>query len=164
MPPGKREVYQHDINVPLIVSGPGIPAGSTIHAMAANYGRTSMHHDATTPAYLPLSRLSVLLLLSRSNPERQSDQHAECLPIAVALGCCRTAVDLAITWATLAGVSPATTAPVIDGKSLVPLLLSGGRSSPVRTYTLQEGYQSCEAGHGEGRACSHKVLLVYLRT
>jgi N-acetylglucosamine-6-sulfatase len=24
MPPGKREVYQHDINVPLIVSGPGI--------------------------------------------------------------------------------------------------------------------------------------------
>ena len=25
-----------------------------------------------------------------------------------------------------------------------------------RSYTLHEGYQSCEAGHGEGAACSHK--------
>ena len=26
----------------------------------------------------------------------------------------------------------------------------------MRNYTLQEGYQSCEAGHGEGGACTHK--------
>jgi hypothetical protein len=45
-------------------------------------------------------------------------------------------------------------APPIDGKSLLPMLL--GEGGPVRTYTLQEGYQSCEAGHGEGRACSRK--------
>ena len=99
MPPGKREIYQHDINVPLLVSGPGIQAGRTIRSMAANY-------------------------------------------------------DLAITWATLAGVTPAVDAPAIDGKSLVPMLL--GSDTPIRTFTLQEGYQSCEAGHGEGRACSRR--------
>jgi hypothetical protein len=26
----------------------------------------------------------------------------------------------------------------------------------IRNYTLQEGYQSCEAGHGEGGACTRK--------
>ena len=36
MPPGKREIFQHDINVPLIVSGPGIAAGSTVEFMAQN--------------------------------------------------------------------------------------------------------------------------------
>ena len=55
MPPGKREIYQHDINVPLIVSGPGIAPGCTIPYMAQN-------------------------------------------------------VDLAITWAALAGVSPSAAA------------------------------------------------------
>ena len=35
----------------------------------------------------------------------------------------------------------------MDGKSIVPLLL--GKAATVRTFTLQEGYQSCEAGHGE---------------
>ena len=38
-------------------------------------------------------------------------------------------------------------APAMDGKSILPLLL--GKAATVRTYTLQEGYQSCEAGHGE---------------
>ena len=37
MPPGKREIYQHDIQVPLIVSGPGIKPQSTVAGMAANY-------------------------------------------------------------------------------------------------------------------------------
>lgn len=96
MPPGKREVFQHDINVPFIVSGPGIVAKSTMNGMAANY-------------------------------------------------------DLAATWAALGGATPSASAPLVDGKSLVPLLL--GKALTVRTYTLQEGYQSCEAGHGEGRTC-----------
>ena len=38
-------------------------------------------------------------------------------------------------------------APAMDGKSILPMLL--GKVATVRTYTLQEGYQSCEAGHGE---------------
>ncbi len=96
MPPGKREIYQTDINVPFIVSGPGIAPHSTIDGMSANY-------------------------------------------------------DFAPTWAQLAGATPSPTAPPIDGKSLVPLML--GNAKTIRTYTLQEGYQSCEAGHGEGHSC-----------
>ena len=96
MPPGKREVYQHDINVPFIVSGPRIVAKSTVEGMAGNY-------------------------------------------------------DLAPTWAALAGATPSASAPPVDGKSIVPLLL--GKAQSVRTYTLQEGYQSCEAGHGGGHIC-----------
>ena len=46
-------------------------------------------------------------------------------------------------------------APAMDGKSILPMLL--GKAATVRTYTLQEGYQSCEAGHGEVRA--HPLLL-----
>lgn len=100
MPPGKREIFQHDINVPFIVSGPGIAPFSTVDGMSANY-------------------------------------------------------DFAPTWAELAGATPSSTAPPIDGKSLVPLML--GKAKTIRTYTLQEGYQSCEAGHGEGHSCSVKV-------
>lgn len=100
MPPGKREIYQTDINVPFIVSGPGIAPKSTVDGMSANY-------------------------------------------------------DFAPTWAELAGATPSATAPPIDGKSLVPLLL--GKAKVIRTYTLQEGYQSCEAGHGEGRSCGVKA-------
>ena len=96
MPPGKREVFQHDINVPFIVSGPGITPKATIEGMAANY-------------------------------------------------------DFAATWAELAGATPFASAPPMDGKSLVPLML--GKAKTIRTYTLQEGYQSCEAGHGEGHTC-----------
>lgn len=100
MPPGKREIYQTDINVPLIVSGPGIAPHSTVDGMSANY-------------------------------------------------------DFAPTWAELAGAKPSPTAPPIDGKSLVPLMR--GETKTIRTYTLQEGYQSCEAGHGEGRSCAVKA-------
>ena len=49
-------------------------------------------------------------------------------------------------------------APAMDGKSILPLLL--GKAATVRTYTLQEGYQSCEAGHGEVRAQTASTLLV----
>jgi len=98
LPPGKREIFQHDINVPLIISGPGISPHSTITAIAGNY-------------------------------------------------------DLASTWAELTGVTPPTDAPVIDGHSLVPLF---NRQDWPRKYTLQEGYQSCEMGRGEGSACSKK--------
>lgn len=98
LPPGKREIFQHDINVPLIVSGPGIAPNSTITAIAGNY-------------------------------------------------------DLASTWAELTGVIPPSDAPVIDGNSLVPLF---NQKKWPREYTLQEGYQSCEMGRGEGKACGKK--------
>ena len=53
-----------------------------------------------------------------------------------------------------------TSAQPHDGRSLVPLLRGGGGEAVAaawpRTYTLQEGYESCEAGHGEGKACSKK--------
>ena len=35
--PGKTQPWQTDINVPFIVRGPGIPAGSTTAAIAGNY-------------------------------------------------------------------------------------------------------------------------------
>jgi len=101
LPPGKREIFQHDINVPLIISGPGIGKKSTIMDIAGNY-------------------------------------------------------DLASTWAELAGVTPPADAPVMDGRSLVPLF---SKKQWSREYTLQEGYQSCEMGRGEGKACSHKDLM-----
>ena len=109
MPPGKREAFQHDINVALIVSGPGIAAGGTVHALAGNY-------------------------------------------------------DLAPTWAELGAARPGASAAPLDGRSLVPLLLGGGSGGGAagedgtwpRTFTLQEGYQSCEQGNGEGKACEKK--------
>lgn len=102
MPPGKREIFQHDVNVPLIVSGPGIAAGSVSTTLYQN-------------------------------------------------------IDLARTWAALAKVPVSPSAPPVDGKSMAAELL-GKSSQPVRGYSLHEGYQSCEAGHGEGKACSHTLL------
>ena len=65
--------------------------------------------------------------------------------------------DLAATWAELGTARPGASAAPLDGRSLVPLLLGGTDSGAwPRTYTLQEGYQSCEQGHGEGKACSKK--------
>lgn len=113
LPPGKREAYQHDINVPLLVSGPGVGKGVTIPQLVGNY-------------------------------------------------------DLALTWAALGHAvippPPNNYCGVPDGKSLLPLLAASAvidghdaamAAAAPRTYTLQEGYESCEAGHGEGKACSH---------
>lgn len=100
MPPGKREIFEHDINVPLIVMGPRIVPGTVAHGMAQN-------------------------------------------------------IDLPLTWAALAGVTPPPGTPPIDGKSLFSVLFDGAQG--VRNYSLQEGYQSCEAGHGEGGACGHII-------
>jgi hypothetical protein len=61
LPPGKREIFQHDINVPLIVMGPGITRGSVVPGMAQN-------------------------------------------------------IDLTLTWAELAGTTPTTGSPPVDGK------------------------------------------------
>jgi hypothetical protein len=108
MPPGKREAFQHDINVALIVSGPGIVHGSTVDALAMN-------------------------------------------------------VDLPVTWAELGAASPDAAAPVVDGRSLASLMrnvtaIAAAEAWP-RVYTLQEGYQSCEQGNGEGKACEKKPPL-----
>ena len=129
LPPGKREVFQHDINVPFIVSGPGVPHNSINTHLAMN-------------------------------------------------------VDLAPTWAALGAALPAAHAAPVDGRSLVPLLKgllpsqedteagvagaagTASTSAPRswRTFTLQEGFQSCEAGHGEGRACRGKPASVDARS
>jgi arylsulfatase A-like enzyme len=37
LPGGKRSWFEHDINLPLIISGPGIAKGSTINEMVGNY-------------------------------------------------------------------------------------------------------------------------------
>jgi arylsulfatase A-like enzyme len=36
MRPGKQTFWDHDIRVPLVVVGPGVPAGATVNALAAN--------------------------------------------------------------------------------------------------------------------------------
>eukprot|EP00041_Stephanoeca_diplocostata_P026063 m.694885 g.694885 ORF g.694885 m.694885 type:complete len:627 (+) comp22885_c1_seq7:239-2119(+) len=107
LPPGKREIFQHDINVPLIVMGPGISPMSTISQIVMN-------------------------------------------------------IDMGLTWAELGTAVPDAAAPRPDGRSFAALLRNDGvlqDTSGVpwvaRNYTLHEGYQSCEAGHGEGSACSH---------
>ena len=71
--------------------------------------------------------------------------------------------DLPVTWAALAAA--AVGVPEASGRSLLPLIhphataaageaVGAAAAAGWRTYTLQEGYQSCEAGHGEGKACS----------
>ena len=65
--------------------------------------------------------------------------------------------DLARTWADIGGATPTAATPVIDGRSMFSLLQSNGAAEWNRTYTLQEGYQCCEGGSGEGKACSHKT-------
>lgn len=100
MPPGKREIFEHDINVPLIVMGPKIAPGSVARGMVQN-------------------------------------------------------IDFAHTWASIAGAATPPDAPITDGKSFAAVLF--GQQEGVRNYSLQEGYQSCEAGHGEGGACAHKL-------
>merc|ERR1711871_336948 len=37
LPDGKRLFFEHDINLPLIVRGPGVARGGTIHEMVGNY-------------------------------------------------------------------------------------------------------------------------------
>lgn len=37
LPAGKRLFFEHDINLPLIISGPGVAKGATIDAMVGNY-------------------------------------------------------------------------------------------------------------------------------
>jgi hypothetical protein len=72
--------------------------------------------------------------------------------------------DLAMTWSELAAAPPNAAAAAPDGKSLVSLLhpAASTAAAAIRTFTLQEGYQSCEAGHGEGKACSKKSSRLLL--
>ena len=107
LPPGKREIFEHDINVAFIAMGPGILPGMTRHEVVQN-------------------------------------------------------ANFAATWAELAGATPTNQGlNPMDGKSIVALLHAKTQApvaSWTRTYTLQEGYQSCENGHGEGGACEHKKV------
>lgn len=103
LPPGKREIFEHDINVALIVSGPGVAVGSVRTEAIMN-------------------------------------------------------IDFAATFIELAKGARTANASAPDGKSFAAVLLAPEGAAPAwgRSYTLHEGYQSCEAGHGEGAACSHK--------
>jgi hypothetical protein len=164
MPPGKREAFQHDINVPLIVMGPGIAAGElTAPSVIINLDLYS-HTDSPLPlSALGHSTTTWNLTNTGSTITQLSANY-----------------DLPVTWAELGAAPPDPAAAPRDGKSLVPLLHPTGAvgvdrvdadaasssnfssASPsvvwTRTMTLQEGYESCEAGHGEGKACSHKHL------
>lgn len=88
LPDGKRLFFEHDINLPLIISGPGVSKNSTFKEMVSN-------------------------------------------------------VDLASTWAELAGASPTGTAPTVDGISFASLLKGENKAWP-RTLTVTEGYQNAE--------------------
>lgn len=43
--PGKQTAFDHDVRVPLIVAGPGVPAGTTIDALAANVDLRPTFHE-----------------------------------------------------------------------------------------------------------------------
>jgi arylsulfatase A-like enzyme len=73
---GKNSAYEEDLNVPLVVRGPGVPAGAVVNAITAN-------------------------------------------------------VDLAPTWAEIAGVTPPS---FVDGRSLLPFL--SGATPPVWRQAL----------------------------
>lgn len=76
---GKNSAYEEDLNIPLIVRGPGVPAGQVVNHFTVN-------------------------------------------------------VDLAPTWAELAGATPPS---FVDGRSLVPFL-KGNTPSPWRQAVLNE--------------------------
>ena len=68
LPPGKREIFQHDINVALIVSGPGIEAGATVNGLAQNIDLASTWAEIAgvrepKPLAFPIDGKSLMPLL-----------------------------------------------------------------------------------------------------
>jgi arylsulfatase A-like enzyme len=92
--PGKQTAYEEDVHVPLLVRGPGIPAGRTVDQLTGE-------------------------------------------------------VDLAPTWAELAGVS---VPDFVDGRSLVPLLRDGPAPAAWRqAFLLEHGNMAAAAPGPERR-------------
>src|SRR5262249_26850461 len=91
--PGKQTAYEEDVHVPLLVRGPGIPAGRMVDQLTGE-------------------------------------------------------VDLAPTWAELAGVSVPDS---VDGRSLVPLLRGGAPPAAWRQAFLLEHGNMATAAPGPGR-------------
>ena len=133
LPPGKREVYQHDIRVPLMQPPFTLEPAPLAHAQRAC--------TLLRPACPPLATGSVM---------------GPGVVAGSTVGDLVGNYDLASTWAEIAAVTPPAAAPVVDGRSFLQLL--GGRAggmAPFRQFTLQESWLSCEAGHGEGAACGN---------
>lgn len=69
MRPGKQTFWDHDIRVPLVVVGPGVPAGATVDALAANVDlRPTFQELAGAPIGARVEGRSLALFLRGQTP------------------------------------------------------------------------------------------------